>query len=246
VAPRVNEHNGYSARVRFHLAILGIDVEEWLNSLSPYGELVLWAIIFAETGLLIGFFLPGDSLLFTAGILAGQGKLDVAMVVIGAFVFAVIGDQVGYTIGKRLGPRLFSRPDSKIFQQEYVDRTKAFFEKHGPRMIIIARFVPIVRTFAPTLAGVGEMPRRTFLKYNIVGAFIWAVGITLLGYALGDVIGDDIDKYLLPVVAVIIVVSLIPPFLEWRKARKVKQAGATATQAVAEAEELEEILNPDD
>jgi membrane-associated protein len=232
--------------VRLHLAILGIDVEEWLNSLSPYGELVLWVIIFAETGLLIGFFLPGDSLLFTAGILAGQGKLDIVMVVVGAFVFAVIGDQVGYTIGKRLGPRLFSKPDSKIFQQEYVERTKAFFEKHGPRTIIIARFVPIVRTFAPTLAGVGEMPRGTFLKYNIVGALLWAVGITLLGYALGDVIGDDIDTYLLPVIAVIIVVSLIPPVLEWRKARRVKQAGATATEAIAEAEELEEILNPDD
>ncbi len=232
--------------VHLHLAILGIDVEELLNSLSPYGELVLWAIVFAETGLLIGFFLPGDSLLFTAGILAGQGKLDVAMVIIGAFVFAVLGDQVGYTIGKRLGPRLFRKPDSKIFQQEYVERTKAFFEKHGPRTIILARFVPIVRTFAPTLAGVGEMPRKTFLVYNVIGAFLWAVGITLLGYALGDVIGGDIDTYLLPVIAVIIVVSLIPPFLEWRKARKVRQPGATAPEAVAEVAELEEILNPDD
>jgi membrane-associated protein len=232
--------------VRFNLAILGIDVEEWLNSLSPYGELVLWAIIFAETGLLIGFFLPGDSLLFTAGILAGQGKLDIVMVVVGSFVFAVLGDQTGYTIGKRLGPRLFSKPDSKIFQQEYVERTKVFFEKHGPRTIIIARFVPIVRTFAPTLAGVGEMPRKTFFAYNVIGAFLWAVGITLLGYALGDVIGDDIDTYLLPVIAVIIIVSLIPPFLEWRKARRVKQAGASPTEAAAEQEHLEEIVNPDE
>jgi membrane-associated protein len=232
--------------VRFPLAILGIDVEELLDSLSPYAEVAIWAIIFAETGLLIGFFLPGDSLLFTAGILAGQGKLDIWMVTIGAFVFAVVGDQVGYTIGQKLGPRLFSKPDSRIFQQEYVERTKAFFEKHGPKTIIIARFVPIVRTFAPTLAGVGEMPRSTFFKYNVIGAFIWAVGLTILGYALGDAIGEDIDTYLLPLIALIILISLIPPFLEWRKARKVQQAGATATEAVAEAEELEEILNPDD
>jgi membrane-associated protein len=232
--------------VRFPLAILGIDVEELLDSLSTYAEVAIWAIIFAETGLLIGFFLPGDSLLFTAGILAGQGKLDIWMVAIGAFVFAVVGDQVGYTIGQKLGPRLFSKPDSRIFQQEYVERTKRFFEKHGPKTIIIARFVPIVRTFAPTLAGVGEMPRSTFFKYNVIGAFIWAVGLTILGYALGDAIGEDIDTYLLPLIALIILISLIPPFLEWRKARKVKQAGATATEALAEADELEEILNPDD
>ncbi|MEX2254555.1 MAG: VTT domain-containing protein [Acidimicrobiia bacterium] len=228
------------------LALLGIDIEELLNSLSPYGEIVLWLIIFAETGLLIGFFLPGDSLLFTAGILAGQGKLDIAMVVLGCFVFAVLGDQVGYTIGKHLGPRLFSKPDSKLFQQEYIDRTKAFFEKHGPKTIVIARFVPIVRTFAPTLAGVGEMPRRTFLFYNVIGAMLWAIGVTMLGYALGDVIGKDIDTYLLPIIAVIILVSLIPPFVEWRRARKVYRPGDTPEEAAAEVAELEEILNPDD
>ena len=228
------------------VALLGIDVEELLNSLSPYGEIALWLIIFAETGLLIGFFLPGDSLLFTAGILAGQGKLDIAMVVIGCFVAAVIGDQVGFTIGQRLGPRLFRKPDSRLFQQEYVERTKAFFEKHGPKTIVIARFVPVVRTFAPALAGVGEMPRRTFLRYNVVGAFLWAVGVTMLGYALGDVIGKDIDAYLLPIIALIIVVSLIPPFLEWRKARKHPVEPASDAAAEAEAHELEEILHPDD
>lgn len=229
-----------------HVAVFGIDPQEWLNSLSPYGEVVLWLIIFAETGLLIGFFLPGDSLLFTAGILAGQGKLNVWMVIIGCFIAAVIGDQVGYTIGERAGPRLFRRPDSKIFKQDYIDRTKDFFERHGPKTIIIARFVPVVRTFAPTLAGVGDMPRKTFLKFNIVGALLWAVGLTLLGYVLGDVIGEDIDKYLLPLVALIILISLIPPFLEWRKARKHPHAAVSAPEAEAEAEELEEILNPDD
>jgi membrane-associated protein len=228
------------------IALFGIDVEELVNSLSPYGEIVLWLIIFAETGLLIGFFLPGDSLLFTAGILAGQGKLDIVMLVIGCFVAAVVGDQVGFTIGQKAGPRLFRKPDSRLFRQEYVDRTRHFFEKHGPRTIVIARFVPIVRTFAPTLAGVGEMPRRTFLRFNVVGAFIWTVGITLLGYALGDAIGDDIDTYLLPLIAVVILVSLLPAFIEWRRSKQHPSAGVSDEVAQAEAEELEEILNPDD
>jgi membrane-associated protein len=228
------------------LGIFGINIEELLDSLSPYGEVVLWVIIFAETGLLIGFFLPGDSLLFTAGILAGQGKLDITLVVLGCFVAAVIGDQVGYTIGQRYGPRLFRKEDSKIFKQEYIDRTKEFFDKHGPKTIVIARFVPIVRTFAPTLAGVGEMPRSTFFRYNIVGAFIWAVGITMLGYALGDAIGDSVDTYLLPLVAVIILISLIPPFLEWRKARKHPHAPVSEATAEAEAAELEDLLDGED
>lgn len=228
------------------LAILGIDPQEWLNSLSPYGEVVLWLIIFAETGLLLGFFLPGDSLLFTAGILAGQGKLNVWMVVIGCFIAAVAGDQVGYTIGQRAGPRLFRKPDSKVFKQEYIDRTRAFFEKHGPKTIIIARFVPVVRTFAPTLAGVGTMPRSVFTRYNVVGALLWAVGLTMLGYVLGDVIGKDIDTYLLPLVAGIILISLIPPILEWRKARKHPHALVSPEAAEAEAAEIEEIVHRDD
>ncbi len=202
------------------LLALSLDPKHILNSLHPYGELGLIAIIFAETGLLIGFFLPGDSLLFTAGLLAGQGKLNLAFVAIGAFVAAVVGDQVGFTIGQQIGPRLFRKPDSRLFKQEYVEHTKAFFEKHGPKTIVLARFVPIVRTFAPVVAGVGEMPRKLFLTYNVVGAAIWAIGITMLGWVLGDALGDSIDKYLLPIIALIIVVSLIPPFLEWRKAKR--------------------------
>jgi membrane-associated protein len=228
------------------LGIFGIDIEELLDSLSPYGEVVLWLIVFAETGLLIGFFLPGDSLLFTAGILAGQGKLDIVLVAIGCFIAAVVGDQVGYTIGKRYGPRLFRKEDSRIFKQEYIDRTREFFEKHGPKTIVIARFVPIVRTFAPTLAGVGQMPRSTFFRYNVVGAFIWAIGLTMLGYALGDAIGDSIDTYLLPLVALIVLLSLIPPFLEWRKAKRLRHEPVSEAVALAEAEELEEILEADD
>jgi membrane-associated protein len=226
--------------------VLGIDPEKIIDSLSPYGEVALWVIVFAETGLLIGFFLPGDSLLFTAGVLAGQDKLNVFMVVIGCFVAAVAGDQTGYTIGQRLGPRLFGKKESRIFKQEYVERTKSFFEKHGPKTIVIARFVPIVRTFAPTLAGVGEMPRKTFLKYNLIGALLWAVGITTLGYALGDVIGDDIDKYLLPLVGVIVLISVLPVLIEWRRARRNPADPLPPAEGEAEAQELEEILNPDD
>ncbi|CAB4713442.1 unannotated protein [freshwater metagenome] len=199
---------------------LSLDPKELINSLSPYAEVAIWLIIFAETGLLIGFFLPGDSLLFTAGLLAGQGKLDIWLLLPGVFIAAFVGDQVGYTFGEKLGPRLFSKPDSRFFKQEYVTHTRNFFNKHGSKTIIIARFVPIVRTFAPILAGVGEMDRKTFVIYNVIGAFLWAVGITMLGYILGDVIGESVDQYLLPIIAVIILISLIPPLVEWRRAKK--------------------------
>jgi membrane-associated protein len=222
---------------------LSLDPKQIFDSLSPYGEIGLMLIIFAETGLLIGFFLPGDSLLFTAGLLANQGKLNLAAVLIGCFVAAVVGDQVGFTIGQKAGPPLFRRPDSRFFKREYVDRTEQFFEAHGPKTIVIARFVPIVRTFAPVLAGVGSMSRRTFLSYNVIGAFVWVFGVTMAGYLLSDIIGDDIDTYLLPIIAVIIIVSLIPPFLEWRKSKRHPAVPVTAAEAEAEAAELHEILD---
>jgi membrane-associated protein len=221
------------------------DPKSIFDSLSPYGEIGLWLIIFAETGLLIGFFLPGDSLLFTAGLLASQGHLDIALVVIGAFVAAFVGTEVGYTIGDRLGPRLFRRPDSRLFKQEYVERTKAFFDRNGPKTIVLARFVPIVRTFTPVMAGVGQMRRRTFTAYNAAGALLWAVGVTMLGYALADLIGDSVDKYLLPLIAVIILVSFIPPYLEWRRAKRAKIALPTEAEARAEAAELHADLDGD-
>jgi membrane-associated protein len=199
---------------------LSLDPRTILDSLHPYGEVGLWLMVFAETGLLIGFFLPGDSLLFTAGLLASQGSLDATLVVLGCFIAAVIGDAVGYTIGRRVGPRLFARPDSKVFKQAYVEKTSAFFDRHGPKTVLLARFVPVVRTFTPVMAGVGGMRRRTFTIYNVIGAFIWAVGITLAGYALSSAIGPSIDTYLYPIVATIVVLSLIPPLLEWRKAKR--------------------------
>ena len=224
---------------------LSLSPKDLLDSLSPDGEIGLIAIVFAETGLLIGFFLPGDSLLFTAGLLAKEGRLNLAAVLIGAFVAAVVGDQVGYTFGQRLGPRIFRREDSRLFKREYVERTKVFFEKHGPKTIVIARFVPIVRTFAPVLAGVGQMPRRTFVVFNVAGAVLWAIGVTMAGYLLASVIGEDVDKYLLPMVALIVVISVIPPYLEWRKQRKRPTPFPTTADATAEATELHDLLDED-
>src|SRR6185295_13778373 len=169
------------------------------------GQVGLPLIIFAESGLLFGFFLPGDSLLFTAGLFAARGDLNLAVVLIGCFVAAVVGDQVGYAFGRKAGPSIFRRPNSRLFKQEHIQRADEFFEAHGAKTILLARFVPVVRTFVPILAGVGAMKYRTFLIYNVIGGLLWAVGVTMLGYILGDQIGaDNIDKYLLPIIAVVI------------------------------------------
>ena len=230
-----------------HLAALSLNPRDILDSFGPWATVGLILIIFAETGLLIGFFLPGDSLLFTGGILASQGNLNIAVIALGCFLAAVIGDQVGYTIGHRAGPPLFRRPDSRIFKQRYVDRTKEFFDKHGPKTILLARFVPVVRTFAPVLAGVGKMNRRTFTTYNVVGGFVWAVGVTVAGYILGSVIGSDIDKYLLPIIAVIVVLSILPPLIEMRRERRRTRAAAAVSAADAEAQaaDLREAVTED-
>jgi membrane-associated protein len=220
-----------------------LDPEKILDWFGPFATIGLFLIVFAESGLLIGFFLPGDSLLFTAGLLASQDKfgLNFPVILVGCFVAAVVGDQVGYLFGNRAGPTLFRRENSKLFKQEYVHRTKAFFEHHGPKTIVIARFVPIVRTFAPILAGVGEMPYRVFFKYNVIGALLWAVGVTSAGYILGETI-PSIDRYLLPIIGVIVLLSVIPPLLEWRKHRGMV-APDTEAEAREEAEELAELLD---
>jgi membrane-associated protein len=218
-----------------------LDPEKIIDWLGPFATIGLFGIIFAESGLLIGFFLPGDSLLFTAGLLASQDDygLNIWVLLVGFFAMAVLGDQVGYWFGKRVGPSLFSRPDSRLFKQEYVTRTHTFFEKNGPKTIMIARFVPIVRTFAPILAGVGGMNYKTFVRFNVMGGFIWAVGVTAAGYVLGSTV-PSIDRYLLPIIALIVLGSLIPPFLEWRKhKREQREQSVGETEAgtpVAEAE----------
>lgn len=188
------------------------------------GYLLLFAIIFAESGLLIGFFLPGDSLLFIAG-MASAGTLgrndiqfNIWVVLVGVFIAAVAGDQVGYLFGRKVGPSIFRRPDSRLFKHENVEKAQAFFDRHGPKAIVLARFVPIVRTFCPIVAGVGRMHYGTFVRYNVVGGLLWGVGVTLLGYFLGNVsfIRENLEIAILCVVAL----SLVPIVIEVLRSRR--------------------------
>lgn len=209
-----------------------------LNVLDPkalieaFGVLGVLAIVFAETGLLIGFFLPGDSLLFTAGLLASSAGLAIAdlqlslpALLVGLPVAAIAGAEVGYLIGARTGPRLFARPDSRLFRGEYVERARHYFVRFGPgKAVLLARFVPIVRTFLNPVAGALAMPRASFSTWNVVGGVVWTEGVTLLGYGLGQALGDraerlHIDRFLLPAVLVIILLSIVPILLELRRAR---------------------------
>ncbi|MBW4629444.1 MAG: VTT domain-containing protein [Brasilonema octagenarum HA4186-MV1] len=196
------------------------DLAETIKSLGYFG---VWAIVFAESGLLIGFFLPGDSLLFTAGFVASQGLLNIWVLIIGAFLAAVLGDNVGYATGYRFGRRLFQKEDSRLFHKKHLVTTTEFYHKHGKKTLILARFVPIVRTFAPIIAGVGSMDYRTFMFYNLIGGFLWTFGITLLGFLLGNSLpAEQLDKYLLPIIGLIVVVSLIPSILHIIKENKKK------------------------
>jgi membrane-associated protein len=183
------------------------------------GYATLFGIVFSETGLLVGFFLPGDSLLFTVGVVCGAGQLKLGLVILLLSAAALLGDSTGYFLGWKTGPRVFSRPDSRLFKQEYIHRTKAFYERYGGKTIILARFVPIVRTFAAFVAGVGAMPYRKFLPYSVCGGIGWVTLMTVLGYELGQVslIRRNFEK----VVVLIVFVSLLPTFVEvWRAKRK--------------------------
>jgi membrane-associated protein len=184
------------------------------------GYLLLVGIVFTETGLLVGFFLPGDSLLITAGLLAGMGSLNIWWLNGVVIAAAILGDSTGYAIGRRLGPRIFTRPKSMLFNPKHVQRTQRFYEKYGAKTIVIARFVPIIRTFAPVLAGVGSMRYRRFLTYNVVGGIGWVVSMTLAGYLLGQTV-PNISKHMHELVIVIIVLSVIPIAVEvYRERRK--------------------------
>lgn len=180
-----------------------------VNLIETVGYVGLFGIVFAESGLLIGFFLPGDSLLFTAGFLASQNILSLPILLVTCFTAAVLGDSVGYTFGHRIGKRLFQREDSIFFHKKNVIKAQKFYEKYGVKTIILARFIPIVRTFAPIVAGIGDMKYSTFVTYNIVGGALWAIGILLAGYFLGNII-PGVDKYLLPIVLLIIIASISP------------------------------------
>ncbi|MBU6415015.1 VTT domain-containing protein [Patescibacteria group bacterium] len=180
--------------------------------IKTVGYFGIFAILFAESGLFIGFFLPGDSLLFTAGFLASQHFLNVWMLCAIAFAGAVLGDSVGYGFGYRVGPKIFTKEDSLLFHRDHLEQSRAFFLKHGKKTIVLARFMPVIRTFAPILAGVGMMHYQTFLAYNVIGGALWSIGLSLLGYWLGSAI-PNIDKYLLPIILLIIFLSVLPSII---------------------------------
>jgi membrane-associated protein len=208
-----------------------------LDPKSLIDDVGLWgvfAVVFAESGMLVGFFLPGDSLLFTAGFLAsGPSSVDEALhlplgwLLVGTFIAAVAGDQVGYVIGRRAGPAIFNRPDSRLFKRENVDKAHAFFERYGAKTIVLARFVPVVRTFAPVVAGVSNMQYRTFVTFNLVGGLLWAIGVTLLGYFLGQV--DFIEENLELAILAIVAISVLPIARELWLSRRQRRAEAPAT-----------------
>lgn len=186
------------------------------------GYLGVTAVVFAESGLLVGFFFPGDSLLFTAGFLASQGYFNIWLLILLSFAGAVAGDSVGYAFGKKTGPLIFTKEDSLFFHKDHLEKARLFYEKYGAKTIILARFMPIVRTFAPILAGVGVMSYSTFLSFNVIGGAFWAMGIPFVGYYLGSVI-PDVDKYLLPIVLLIIFLSVLPMFIHILKDEKYRR-----------------------
>lgn len=201
-----------------------LDPENILTGLGPWLLPGLCLIIFAECGLLIGFFLPGDSLLFTAGLFISNGVIDIPLwlVCVLLTVCAFLGNVSGYWIGAKAGPALFNKPDSKLFKREHVDRTHEFFEKYGARAIILARFVPIVRTFITAIAGVGKMDARKFFTYSAVGGVLWICGVTLLGYYLGKI--EFVHKNIEVMLVLIVLISLIPIIVEVIKARRARKA----------------------
>jgi membrane-associated protein len=180
------------------------------------GYIGLFAIVFAESGLFFGFFLPGDSLLLTAGLLASQGKLEIAALLIILPVAAILGDNVGYWFGKKTGSRIFSRDESLLFRRKNLLTARSFYDKHGGKTIILARFMPFIRTFAPIVAGAVEMPFRRFFTFNVIGGLLWGVGVTLAGYYLGQAI-PGIDRFFLVVVGAVILISALPAALHIAK-----------------------------
>lgn len=226
---------------------------DWLNpqvfladpALAPWVVLLVCGIIFAETGLLVGFFLPGDSMLFTAGLLVATGTIKVNIWGFVALIIAaaIIGNQVGYLIGSKAGPAIFNKPNSRLFKRENVDSAHAFFEKHGGKALILARFVPIIRTFVPVIVGVAQMDKRKFFFYNVVGAVLWGGGVTLLGYLLGDTfpwVRENLDIIFI----VIVLVSVIPIFVEVGRGfvakRQAEKYGTDLVEEFIEEHEPEE------
>lgn len=203
-----------------------LNPEQMLTTLGPYALAGVIFIIFAETGLLIGFFLPGDSLLFITGMFVAQGFISTNILVVCLLLTAaaILGNMTGYWIGFKSGPRLFNKPDSRFFKQEYVTKTHEFFEKYGNKAIVLARFVPIVRTFITAIAGVARMNYRHFVVYSAIGGVLWATGVTLLGYFLGNIpfVKNNIEIILI----LVVLVSVVPIVIEYLRHRRDKGAGA--------------------
>lgn len=235
-----------SRTVTEYLALNPMDPKDLLHT---FGLIGVWVILFAETGLLVGFFFPGDSLLFLAGVAAspvadlifGDGtRLSLAGLLIGAPLCAIAGAQLGHLLGARYGRRMFDRPDSKLFKREYVEKAEYYFQKFGPaKAVVLARFIPIVRTFLNPVAGTLGMSARKFLLWNVVGAVLWTDGVILGGYLLAQriyhAIGDKIDRYILPVVVVIVFISVLPILIELVRERRAKKKAAAAMIVVATA-----------
>ena len=193
----------------------GIDL---ISFIKAAGYIGLFGIVFAESGVLLGFFFPGDSLLFTAGFLASQGYFNIVILTALAFAGAILGDTVGYAFGKRIGPHIFKKEDSFFFRKDFIERARIFYERHGGKTLIFARFMPVIRTFAPILAGVGKMRYGVFLLYNFIGGILWAIGITLLGYFLGTTV-PHADRYLIPIIIFIIFTSFLPTIIHFARDR---------------------------
>lgn len=212
-----------------------IIIETMLGKGGIFVYVGLVFIVFAETGLAVGFFLPGDSLLVVAGLFAATGKLNVAVLLSSLFVAAVVGDAVGYYTGAKMGPKLFRRQKSLLFRPSHLQRAHDFYEKYGGKTIIIARFVPIVRTFAPIVAGAAQMPYRKFVVFNVVGGFLWVFSMVLLGYYLGtllrDKLGINLDEHIEWVVIIVVFLSLTPPIYEYLKSRLEKKRSAVRDQS---------------
>ncbi len=224
------------------LAFNPLDPKDLIQTVGLYG---IWAILFAETGLLVGFFFPGDSLLFLAGVAASPvaealvgATLSLPGLLIGAPICAIVGAQLGHWLGARYGRKMFDKPNSKIFKTEYVEKAEYYFEKFGPaKAVVLARFIPIVRTFLNPVAGTLGMSAKKFFLWNVIGAILWCDGIILVGYLTAEriaaAVGDKIDRYILPVVVLIVFLSVLPIIIEMLRERKKKRAAALAVVAAA-------------
>lgn len=195
---------------------LGFDLIDFVKTVGYTG---LFAVVFAETGLFLGFFLPGDSLLFVAGFLASQNILNIWTLIILLFTAAVTGNMLGYAFGRKIGPAIFTKEDSLLFKKAHVIKAQRFYDVYGGKVVMIARFIPVVRTFAPILAGVVNMKKSLFMLYNIAGALLWTLGLTMLGFWLGNSV-PNIDRYLLPIIGVIIAISVLPGIIHYFQARR--------------------------